>query len=154
MPRDRTSRARRRSQREQGLAQLPRREIVNRYRPIEVLTEDQVEAIHLASLQILEDIGMDFLHPEALDILGTAGAEVESGTQRVRIDRELLLEKVALAPSRFTLHARNPAHHVAIGDSNIAFCTVASAPNASDIAGGRRTGNFDDYRNFIRLGQV
>ena len=154
MPRDRTSRARRRSQREQGLAQLPRREIVNPYRPIEVLTEDQVEAIHLASLHILEDIGMDFLHPEALDLLGTAGADVESGTQRVRIDRELLLEKVALAPSRFTLHARNPAHHVAIGNSNIAFCTVASAPNASDIAGGRRTGNFDDYRNFIRLGQA
>lgn len=121
---------------------------------MEILTENQLEEIHLASLQILEEIGMDFLHPEAIEILTAAGAQVEEGTERVRIDRELVLEKIALAPERFTLHARNPAHHVPIGDNNIAFCTVASAPNASDLANGRRTGNFDDYQNFIRLGQA
>ena len=154
MPRDRGARERRRAGRGKGLTQLPRRAIVNPYRPIEILNDEQLEEIHLASLRILEEIGMDFLHPDAIEILGSAGADVEPGTQRVRIDREFLLEKVAHAPERFTLYARNPAHHVEIGDNNIAFCTVASAPNASDLAGGRRTGNFDDYRNFIRLGQA
>ena len=33
------------------------------------------------------------------------------------------------------------------------FCTVASAPNASDLTGGRRRGNQEDYRNFLKLGQ-
>ena len=30
---------------------------------------------------------------------------------------------------------------------------IASPPNASDIVGGRRLGNLEDFKNFIRLGQ-
>jgi trimethylamine--corrinoid protein Co-methyltransferase len=57
-------------------AQLPLRGLRNSYRPIEVLSADQIEAIHDASMRILEEIGMEFLHPEALDILAETGAEV------------------------------------------------------------------------------
>ena len=40
-----------------------------RYRPTEVLSADELESIHLASLQVLEEIGMDFLEPESRDLL-------------------------------------------------------------------------------------
>jgi len=96
---------------------------------------------------------MDFLHPEALDILSAAGAKVEPGSQRVRFDRGFIEEAMGHAPARFTLHARNPAHNLEIGGGNINFCTVGSAPNASDMEGGRRPGCFEDYCNFLRLGQ-
>ena len=85
MARDRSSRRRRgessaRDRREDtGFKQLPRRNLRNPYKPIEILEEEQIEAIHNTSLQILEEIGMDFLHPEALEILKAAGAKVESG---------------------------------------------------------------------------
>ena len=39
-------------------------------------------------------------------------------------------------PPQFTLHARNPEHNVQIGGDAIAFCSVASAPNAQDLDGG------------------
>ncbi len=42
---------------------------------------------------------------------------------------------------------------MAIGGRHVAFGSVASAPNSSDRAGGRRPGNIADFRNFIRLGQ-
>ena len=38
-------------------------------------------------------------------------------------------------------------------DGAVAFCSVASAPNAADRDGGRRPGNRVDYQNLIRLGQ-
>ncbi len=149
----RGARSRRRRRAEAGVEQLPRRRIDNRLPPVAVLEEEQVEAIHETSLRVLEEVGMDFLHPEALEILAAAGAEVESGTNRVRFERGLVEQAVARAPSRFTLHARNPERDVAFGGSTINFGSVASAPYCSDLAGGRRSGGYDDFCNLVRLVQ-
>ena len=153
MARERGQRAGRRAARSGGIRQLPWRLPHNPYRPIEVLTEEQLEAVHAASLTILEEVGMDFLHQEALEVLAAAGAAVTPGSQRVRLDRGLVLEAVAKAPSRFTLHARNPERNLTWGGNAVTFATVASAPNSADLEGGRRPGNQADYRNFLRLGQ-
>ena len=136
-----------------GPSQLPWRQLRNPLPPIEVLRPEQIEAIHNTSMRILEEVGMDFLHPEALELLRQAGAEVEAGTERVRFDRGLISEALAKAPSEITLHARNPDHHLAIGGNNLTFGTVASPPNVSDLAGGRRVGNFKDYCDLLRLAQ-
>ncbi|MEX2008852.1 MAG: trimethylamine methyltransferase family protein, partial [Dongiaceae bacterium] len=125
----------------------------NPYGPIEVLSADQIEAIHDASLRLLEEIGMDFLDAEALAVLKAAGAEVEPGTQRVRFDRGLVLESVAKTPREVTLHARNPARSLAFGGNNVNFGTVGSAPNVSDLDRGRRPGGFAEYCDLLRLCQ-
>ena len=136
-----------------GPAQLPWRRLEHSLAPTELLRPEEVEAIHDTSLRILEEVGMDFLHPEALELLRRSGAEVEAGSERVRFDRGLIAEAMAKAPSEFQLHARNPARHLAIGGNNLAFGTVASPPNVSDLAGGRRVGNFKDYCDLLRLAQ-
>ena len=96
---------------------------------------------------------MDFLLPEARDILKQAGADVDPSSERVRFDPGLVEAQIGKAPEAFTLHARNPARSMQIGGNALAFCSVASAPNAADRDGGRRPGNRADYCNFIRLGQ-
>ncbi|HKY95112.1 MAG TPA: trimethylamine methyltransferase family protein [Kiloniellales bacterium] len=154
MARESSTRAGRRASRGAGnLHQLPWRNVTNPYKPIEVLSEDQIEAIHNASLRILEDIGMEFLHVEALEILKRAGAKVTPGSNMVKLDRGLILEQLKTVKPTIRFHARNPAHDLTMGGNAINFCTVASAPNASDVDGGRRPGNYDDYRNFLRLAQ-
>ena len=153
MARDTSRRRGRQPRGASSFPQLPWREVRNPYRPIEILEAEQIEAIHDASMRILEEVGMDFLHQEALDILDAAGAEVEPGTQRVRFDRGLIEESVAHAPSQFTLHARNPAHNLTIGGNHVNFATVGSAPYVSGLQRGRRNGNFDDYCNLVRLAQ-
>lgn len=137
-----------------GLKQLDWRMLENPYDPIKVLRDDQVEMITDTAFRILEEVGMDFLHPEALEILAKAGARVEPGSERVYMDRGLVKEALASAPSSFTLHARNPAHNLKIGGRNIVFGCVGSAPNSSDTDGGRRPGNYRDYKNFLRLTQA
>ena len=131
----------------------PFRQPRRRFPPVEIVSADELEAIHAASLTILEEIGMDFLDAEARAILGRAGAEIEAGTQRVRFDRALVLDAVAHAPQHFTLHARNPARNLEFGGDRVIFAQVGSTPNCSDLDRGRRPGNHADFRNFARLAQ-
>ena len=145
----------RREQRKQrgggGLKQLPWRQPTNPYKPIEVLREEQVEQIHLASMKVLEDLGLEFLDGEALDILDNAGADVDHSTKRVRFDRGLIAESIAKAPPTFTIHARNPARNIIMGGNHISFSPVGSPPNCSDLDGGRRMGTYQDYCNLLRI---
>ena len=121
--------------------------------PVDFISEDQVEAIHEASLRILSEIGINFLLPEAREILKGAGAEVEPGSERVCFDPALIEERIRTTPSSYTLHARNPDHDLIYGDAWINFGVVASTPNVSDLDRGRRAGNFEDYQTLLKLGQ-
>ena len=84
------------------------RNLKHRFAPTPMVSEDELEAIHNASLTILEEMGMDFMHEEARAILKKAGADVKAGSERVRFDRNMILEAIKTCPSEFTLHARNP----------------------------------------------
>jgi len=121
--------------------------------PLDLLSKDEIESIHQAALTVLKEIGIDFLHDGARALLKDAGADVAADTKRVRFDPALVAAQIGLAPPEFILHARNPARDLKVGGRNVAFGSVASAPNSFDRAGGRRPGNQRDYRNFIRLGQ-
>lgn len=136
-----------------GLAQLPFKRLRNPFPPFEILSADQIEAIHAASLRVLAEIGMNFLLPEARAILADAGAEIDPSSTRVRFDPAWVEERIRTAPSAFTLHARNPERDTRIGEDWLNFAVVGSAPNVSDLEGGRRMGNFADYCNLVKLGQ-
>jgi trimethylamine--corrinoid protein Co-methyltransferase len=137
-----------------GLAQKPFRQPRRRFPPVPLLAADELEAIHEASLTILEEIGMDFLDAEARALAQRAGARVEPGSARVRFDRGLILDAIRSAPPSFTLYARNPAHNLVLGGDHVIFAQVASAPNCSDLDKGRRAGSQEDFRNLLKLAQA
>jgi trimethylamine--corrinoid protein Co-methyltransferase len=134
-----------------GLRQLPWHQFENPYPPFEILSSDHVEAIHEASLEILETIGVNFLLDEARRLLCEAGADIDADSTRVRFDRALVLEAVCKAPSAFDISARNPERSLHFGGRSINFAAVSSPPNASDLDRGRRTGNYEDFCNFLKL---
>ncbi|WP_426122233.1 trimethylamine methyltransferase family protein [Pararhizobium sp. PWRC1-1] len=127
--------------------------LVNTMAKSSVLSEEALEAVHDASLTILEEIGMDVILPEARDRMKAAGADVAPGTDRVRFDRGLIMDMMASVPSGFTMHARNPARNVQIGGNNLVFAQIASAPFVADREGGRRAGNQEDFRKLVKLAQ-
>jgi len=75
--------------------------LVNNLARTELLSPETLDDIHEASLTILEEIGMDIILPEARDRMKAAGADVTPGKERVRFDRNLILELIASAPSTF-----------------------------------------------------
>lgn len=121
------------------------------FQPVAAVGPDELEAIHIASLSILRDIGIDVLHPGARALFERAGCSVNG--DRVRFDPEMVEATVATAPHEFRLHAPDPVHDVMIGGDHVVFTSVASAPNVADRAGGRRTGNRADFQNLVRLSQ-
>jgi trimethylamine---corrinoid protein Co-methyltransferase len=135
-------------------AQRPWAQPRMRYGPTAVISADELESIHVASLRVLSEIGMDFLDPDARQVLHDAGAHTEPDSDRVRFEPAMVEEVIKTAPSSFTLHARNPAYDVRIGEDWIAFGTVGSPPNVSDLDRGRRIGNRADYQNLLRLAQM
>ncbi len=152
MARGKRKRSSRRREAE-AIGQLPWRSITNPYKPLEVLGEDQVEAIHDASMHILEDLGIEVMSDEALDLLAAAGAEVERADNMVRFDRALIAELIGKAPSEVTLTPRNPERRVTLGGNNVNFALVSGPPNVHDAERGRRVGNYSDYCDLLRLAQ-
>lgn len=135
------------------LLDIPFRSLRNPRPPYEWLDPEEVERLHVASLDILEQVGVDMLDDEALDVWQRAGAKVDHSSRRVWPDRGLVMESVAKAPARFRWRARNPAHDVGIGDDAIAFGPCGGMAYATDLDRGRRPGTMADYENLLRLSQ-
>ena len=142
---------RRKDRREAGLQQLPFARLRNPFRPVEILSLDQVETIHHASLRLLQETGIEIWHGEARAILRAAGAEVSEAEQRVRLAPELTTALVAKAPPEFTLRARNPERDLIIGGDHVVFAGTGGPAFASDLDRGRRPGTFADCQDYIRL---
>jgi trimethylamine---corrinoid protein Co-methyltransferase len=135
------------------LPQLPWQQVVNPFAPMEVLSADQVEAIHRASLRILEELGVEVMSPRARARLAAAGAYVDCARGNVRLDRSLVEQCLRTAPASFVLTPRNAAKRVTLGGNHINFGLVAGPPNVHDRERGRRSGNYQDYCDFVRLAQ-
>lgn len=118
-----------------------------------LLSADQVEAIHEASMHILENFGIEVMSPRALSLFEVAGADVDRASRTVRLDRHLVAQKIRTAPAGYTLTPRNRDNTVRLGGNTINFTLVAGPPNVHDFERGRRAGNMADYCDLVRLAQ-
>ena len=134
-----------------GVGQAPWRTLRNPYRPIEILSADEIEMIHRASLRILGEIGVEVLGDRAIDLFRADGADIDDATRRVRLDPDRVEELVALAPPEFELHARNPERNVRLGGDHLVFCAVGGPAFVTDLDRGRRAGNHADFVDYVRL---
>ena len=130
---------------------LPFKALHNFLPPVQMLSEDQIEQLHQASMRILEEIGIKFMEPEALEIWAKAGAAVDRSTQQVKIDRGLLLNAIKTAPSQFTIRARNPEKSMPMGGNNTIFSTTSGVPFVSDLERGRRDGSVPALHELVKI---
>ena len=135
------------------IEQLPWRDVVNPYAPTEVLHDEQLERIIDGALTVLETQGMRFLESSSRKLLQQAGADVDEATKMVRFDRDLVYEKLALAPAEFSLRARNPEHNLHVGGKHIFFASVGGPAFCNDLDKGRRPGTYDEMCDYVRLVQ-
>lgn len=131
--------------------QMPWRVPVNPDRPTEPLDADGVARIHRGAMKILSDIGIEFLNPEALEIMRKAGCII-NGTN-VRMDEDFVMEMLSHAPESFTITPRNPDRELIIGGKHMVFVNVSSPPNAWDLERGKRSGDFATFKEFMKLTQ-
>lgn len=121
-------------------------------KPVEVVSADQLERIHQASLEILREIGIDFRDDTSLQQWREAGADVQG--QRVHLEPEMVMGLIAKAPRSFGLTSRDIDRRVTIGPDTLTFGTMQGAPNVRDINGVRRSSTMEDLKDVNRLTQM
>ncbi|MEQ3710137.1 MAG: trimethylamine methyltransferase family protein [Tateyamaria sp.] len=118
----------------------------------EPMSPEQVEKIDAASMDILENVGVVFRDPIALEDWMRAGAKVVGET--VYLDRAMVRELIATIPETFTYHARNPANNLPFGADHSIFVPMTGAPYLRDLDDVRRNPTLDDLANFHKLSHM
>ena len=96
-----------------------------------VLSESQIEQLHLAALEILRRTGIRFHHPDALVMLKSAGAFISDGNL-VKFPARLVEEALSSVPSRVILCDREGEPAVFLEDSKVYFGTGSDCINLLD----------------------
>lgn len=118
----------------------------------EVMDAEQVQRIDAASMDILENVGVVFRDPIALEDWRNAGAEVRGET--VHLDRALVRELIATIPSSFTYHARDPQKSLPFGNEHSIFVPMTGAPYLRDLGDVRRGPTLEDLAIFHKLSHM
>jgi trimethylamine--corrinoid protein Co-methyltransferase len=117
------------------------------YKP---LTDDQVQQIHEASLEVLERTGVQVDEPEALALFEEAGADVQEN--RVRIARSLVEDAIDLVPSTVVLAGRDSEHDLILEDARVHIGTGGAALQVLDLDTGTvRDAVLSDVRDMARI---
>ena len=117
-----------------------------------LLTPEQVERIHEASLEILETVGLLVRHEKARKRLAQHGCQVDSETHTVKFPRQVIEHFRAAYPPTFTFHGRDPQFDRTIPNAGPLLMTGSSAPNIIDPVSGReRRARSDDMARIAHL---
>ena len=124
--------------------------LINDLPRYEILDEAALAELERGWRRIVSELGIEFLHPEALEVFKNAGQNVEG--ELVRLDPDWILEQVAKAPAEFDLQARNPERTVHIGGNHMVFSAVYGCPFVRE-GDERRDATYEDFQNLVKLAQ-
>lgn len=112
----------------------------------------EVEALHEASLRVLEEVGVAFPAAAAREVLHDAGCVVNAGTGVVKIPRALVEAALESAPGEVVLAGRDPAEDVRLGDGSMWLTLDGTGASVLDHASGEvRPSTLADLAAAVRL---
>ena len=124
--------------------------LINEMPRYEILDEVALQELERGWRRIVSELGIEFLHEEALETFKAAGQNVEG--ELVKFDPDWILEQVAKAPPEFDLQARNSERTVHIGGKHMVFSAVYGCPFVREGLE-RRDATYDDFQNLVKLAQ-
>lgn len=122
------------------------------YDRMQTLSKSELDSIHKASMDILEECGIVFQEERSVSVFRDFGFRTEGNT--VYFKEEEVVSAIEKAPSRFQLTARNPEKSIYIGEHDWAFLPTYGAPFVCEADGEQREGTMMDYDNVCKLVQT
>lgn len=117
-----------------------------------VLTEDQIKEIHLATLEVLEKVGVRILDEEGFQLLKKAGCQEKSGNI-LQIPRGLVEESIHSAPSFIQIYNRKGEGVMQLGGNDVYFGLGTDLVYTSDLKTGElRPSCLQDVINAAKVG--
>lgn len=119
---------------------------------LRLLSEKDIEAIHHASMTLLEEVGMRVKSPRAREIFGQAGASVDEDTHIVKIPRAMVMKAIESAPSKVVLYAQDPKNDLHLEKTRTHLGTGGTVLYALDLeTGEKRKSTTRDVRDIARM---
>lgn len=116
-----------------------------------VLTDAQIKDIHIATLEVLKEVGVKVEYRPALEIFRDNGCEVNFKERIVKIPEHILNKALLTCPSRFTLYGRTPEFDVKVDTQSVYTIGGSSALYVLGIDGKRRPATLKDLEDLTRL---
>lgn len=118
----------------------------------ELLTNEQVESIHEASLEILKNVGILVHNQEARQRFVDHGCQEDAGTEIIKFPRKVIEDILQSIPPTFTFHGRDPQYDRTIPGDGPLLVTGSSAPDIIDLETGEiRRSRSDDIARIAYL---
>lgn len=117
-----------------------------------LLTQEQVERTHAASLEILENIGLLIRNEKARSIFNLHGCWMDAGTQIVKFPPKVIEKYRSMLPAKFTFFGRDPMYDRTLPQDKPVIVTGSSAPDIIDpVTGHDRRARSDDIARIAHL---
>lgn len=121
----------------------------------EILDAAGLDAIHEATLQVLETTGVGVYEPKALEHFRNAGCEVDEKKRLARLPRGLVEEMRRKAPHHISLHARDPKWTVRTEEPKTFTMNSGLGVHVLELeSGGYRSSVLSDTASYARLGDA
>ncbi len=120
------------------------------------LSRSDIEAIHGASLEILEQVGLQVKSKAMLDVFKNGGAEVDEKKSHVKIPERLVKDSLSKAPRKIILGGRTEANDLVLDDGRAYFGLGGTpTPYTLDVESGDfRLSTSDDVVKATILGDA
>jgi trimethylamine--corrinoid protein Co-methyltransferase len=131
---------------------------VNATPRLQVLTEDEIEAIYYAALRVLYETGVRVYEPEGVEVAHAGGAIVEDTTEDsslVKIPPWMVDKARATVPSKVVVVGPDRKYRMELYKNQMYFGTGSDTPFTIDpYTGQRRRATYQDVKNFARMAEA
>jgi trimethylamine--corrinoid protein Co-methyltransferase len=119
---------------------------------LQLLSRDEIESMHLASMKLLEEVGVMVYNDEALKLLADAGVEVDFNKKLAHIPQHLVKESLVKAPSTIKLYSRDGKNDRVLEGNRITYNPGSGALFILDSRTGEvRRPLSKDLANLVKL---
>ena len=126
--------------------------ITNPKLKLEILTPQEVEKIHTATLHIIENVGVRFPSKRALEVWEANGARVDHDSMIVKVRPQIIEEAMKSAPPAYELGARDPGQNLSMDGNHVFLGTDGCGVEIIDIeTGQRRMSKLSDVGDIARV---
>jgi len=130
----------------------PIKPITNPKLSLNILTPEEVQRIHTATLDVIENAGVRFPSQKVLDIWEAHGAKVDRKTSIVKAPGALIEKALKNAPPAYALAARDPAQDLMMDGNHVFLGTDGCGVEVIDIyTGERRRSCLKDVGEIARI---
>lgn len=118
---------------------------------LRIASEAELNRLHSASLKILAETGVRFMHEDVLRLFRQRGFQVDGDI--VFMNEKQVGDALSSCRPSFEMEALNPDRRLVVGEDFVHAQPNAGAPYIHDSLGGRREATLEDYANMVKICQ-